>query len=285
MVYDDYEFLPIWVKYWSQHVDGKCMYVIIHGSNRRLRRMARGCNVIEMRRPPPTPHMESERWHMLGHFVSALTVMHDSVLYTDVDEILTLDPNVGMNVSEYILNSNADVTAPYGLEVIHREDQEPLGFDPDKGVLEQRGLVRVNASFGKPSMVKAPIAWRRGGHFAFSEDIFVDTNLIAFHLRFFDIPLFRSRAVRRRQTTKAPKGKNNTPSRAWRASDQGIEDLVASLNAMPIAGSLPEDRSSYRAKIEQSKHLITENGATFTKHKTHASAELFQLPERFKSLF
>lgn len=285
MVYDDYEFLPIWVQYWSQHVDAKCMYVIINGSNRRLRRMARSCNVIEMRRPPPTRQMEGERWRMLGHFVSALTVMHDSVLYTDVDEIITLDPNVGTDVRDYILSSESDVTAPYGLEVIHREDQEPDAFDPEKKVLEQRGLVRVNTSFGKPSMVKTPIAWRRGGHFAYSDNILFDTNLVAFHLRFFDVPLFRSRALRRRKTTKAPKGKNSTPARAWRESDQGIDDMVARLHEMPLAGPLTEDRSPYVDAIHRSKSLITEKDGIFTKHKTNASLELYQLPERFRTLF
>ncbi|CUH49356.1 hypothetical protein [Ruegeria atlantica] len=285
MVYDDYEFLPIWVRYWSQRVENKCMYVIVHGSNRRLRRMARGCNVVEMRRPPPSRDMEVQRWNMLGHFVSALTYMHDAVLYTDVDEILTLDPNAGTDITDYILNRDADVTASYGLEIIHREDHEPEGFDPEQSVLQQRGIVRVNTSFGKPSIVKTPIAWRRGGHFAYSENVRVDTNLVAFHLRFFDMPLFRSRAVRRRKTTKAPKGKNNTPSRAWRASDTGIDDMIRTLHSMPIAGPLPEDRSSYVAEIENSKVLIEENGQTFTKHRTNNSAKLFHLAPRFKELF
>ncbi|MDA7964052.1 hypothetical protein [Ruegeria sp.] len=285
MVYDDYEFLPIWKKYWSQHVEPKCMYVIIHGSNRRLRRMVRGCNVIEMRRPPPYRQMEAARWTMLGHFVSSLTYMHDSVLYTDVDEIITLDPAVGTDVQDYILSRESDVTASYGLEVIHREDLEPDGFDPEKGVLDQRRLVRVNASFGKPSMVKKPIAWRRGGHFAYSDNIVIDPNLTAFHLRFFDMDLFRARAVRRRKTTLAPKGKNNTAGRAWRASDDGLDSMIASLHDMPIAGILPDDRSSYVDAIEKSKSLVTQNDQVFTKHKTHASPELYRLPERYEGLF
>ncbi|WP_170762279.1 hypothetical protein [Ruegeria lacuscaerulensis] len=285
MVYDDYEFLPIWVRYWSQYIENKCMYVIVHGSNRRLRRIARGCNVVEMRRPPPSRDMESKRWMMLGHFVSALTLMHDAVLYTDVDEIVTLDPKAGTNIKDYILASENDVTAPFGLEVIHREDLAPEELNLENGILEQRNLVRINASFGKPSMVKRPIAWRRGGHFAYTEDVFVDPNLTAFHLRFFDMPLFRARALRRRKTTKAPKGKNDTPARAWRASDEGIDDMVARLHAMPIAGSLPDDRLPYVNAIERSKSLISENGLSFTKHKTYASKELFQLPERFRHLF
>ncbi len=285
MVYDDYEFLPIWLRYWSKYVDQKSIYVIIHGTNRRLHRMAQGCNITEIRRPMPYPRMEADRWQMLGHFVSALSFMHEAVVYTDVDEIITLDPCLDMGIVDYILTSKSDVIAPFGVEIVHREDKEPENYDPDYSVLDQRRFLRINASHGKPSIVKQPIAWRRGGHFAYCEDVNVDTRLTTFHLRFFDMQLFRDRAVRRRNTTQAPRGKNNTPARAWRASDSGIDSTIASLQNMPFGEHLPDDRSEYLEAINRSKIQVTKNGQIFIKHALPKSKKLYKLPDRYMNLF
>lgn len=285
MAYDDTEYLPIWVKYWSQHVDRQHMYVIIHGGNPTLMEMATGCTVIPMNRPAPYRQMEADRWHMLSDFVGSLTYMYDTVLYNDVDEILALDPKVDAPLAEYLTTIDAPVTAPVGVEIIHRPDHEPDDLDINQPILGQRRFYRGVSRFGKPCIIKKPTRWRRGGHFAFSDTISFDENLYNFHLRFFDQRLFLSKAERRRQTTLAPRGKNTTPARRWRASSEGAVELLQQLNVLPVDVNRPWGFSGMMRQVRRRSAVVDTAEGSFTRIPGVGDTVLRRLPDHIASLF
>ncbi len=284
MVFDDFEFLPIWLKYWRSQLPERNLYVLVHGEQPVLEDMAQGCNVVRLNRPEPYPNMEFDRWRMVSHFASSLTLMYNTVVYTDVDEILVQDPDVPGMIAERLDAIIEPVTAPYGVEVIHRMSVETDAIDPGRPILTQRQFCRGSARFSKPCIIKQPTNWRRGGHFAYSGTVSSDPAIFNFHLRYFDMDLFRQRALKRRASTKAPRGKNMTQDRRWRAEDAALEEHIAGTTNMEFLPDAPFQFNYHNRVISRGKMIESGDGA-FMKYPLRVDAYLRRIPERFRDVF
>lgn len=187
MVYDDAFFLDIWVKYYSRFTERRNLYVITHGPQDYAHDIAAGCNVVEMHRRPAYRAMDSDRFHMVGHFCSGLTYMFDTVVYNDVDELVVLDPDAGTDLVGHIeaVHPKIKVISPLGLEIIHRVDLES-DFDPSRAMLAQRKFVRVNSWYCKPCITRVPLVWGPDGHGAAHDTYTLSDDLYLFHLKWFD---------------------------------------------------------------------------------------------------
>lgn len=283
MVFDDVEYLPVWLRYWRAHLPDRNLYVLVHGEQPELEAMAEGCNVVRLNRPEPYSNMEFDRWRMISHFASSLTLMFDTVVYTDVDEILVLDPDAEGDIASRLAAAAAPATAPHGVEVIHRVAAEPDDLDISKPILSQRRFCRGSARFSKPCIITEPLHWRRGGHYVYSDVVASDSQIYNFHLRYFDMNLFRDRAQRRRATTKAPRGKNLTPARRWRVEDAALEEHIAGVTGIEFHETAPFNFSYLNRAVGRGRMIESPPGH-FMKYSLREDAVLRRIPDRFATV-
>lgn len=197
MVYDDDVFLDIFLRYWKRFLPLKNIYVLIHADYEKYEEMAKGCNCIRINRPAVHRNSEVERWKMISHFASGMSFMFDRVMYTDVDEIIVVDPDVAENPASYILSQRPKVIATPGIDLVNISSLEPDAFDPERPVLSQRRYYVNNSWYTKPCITKEPIIWCSGGHYCDKEHFNVDRNLTLVHLRLFDERIFEARSAAR----------------------------------------------------------------------------------------
>lgn len=223
MVYEDEFFLRIWLSYWERFIPRKNIYVLIHGNYEEHEAIAEGCNTIRVHRPPQTANSEINRWKMISGIASGLTYMFKKVIYTDVDEIITLDPKTGTDLVQHILDLKNPVVSPFGLEVV---DPIELQLDPINDlapILTQRPFFSIGMPYSKPCIISTPTKWGSGGHFCDRQDIGLSDELFLFHLRLFDRNFYSDRANKRRAMVTDPEtGKliEGLGGPSWRRTDE-----------------------------------------------------------------
>ena len=163
MVYDDDIYLRIWLAYWERFVPRSNLYVLIHADYEHHEEMAKGCNTIRIARPPMNKDFEANRWKMLSDLASGLTYMFDRVIYTDVDELIVLDPVRGNNPVDHILEQPDPVISPYGLDVVDPAELDLPGIGLERPILSQRVFIASSAPYSKPCIISGPTIWGTGG--------------------------------------------------------------------------------------------------------------------------
>lgn len=204
MVYDDDIYLKIWLSYWERFVPRTSLYVLIHADYEHYEQMAKGCNTIRIARPAMHRNSEVDRWRMLSKIVSGLTYMFDRVIYTDVDEIIGLDPKIGSNPVEYIFSRPEPVISPFGVDVVDPVEMDLPPIDLTQPILSQRPFVASSAPYSKPCITSEAINWSTGGHFSNQKDIFLSDALVLFHLRLFDQSVYEERSKKRKAMVTDP---------------------------------------------------------------------------------
>ncbi len=237
MAYQDNFFLPLWVKYYSQFVPKDQIYVLIHDRDPALEKIAKGCNIINIKRPPITPKFEVNRWLMLSHVASGLTYQYDTVMYLDTDEIVFADPAVADNPIEFIDKIEAPVISPQGFEVMHRGDLELKKITNRKPILAQREFVRINTAYSKPCIIRRPVQWCSGGHAATHPKLHLARDLYPIHLRFVDEDMYRDKMRGRREATADPTTGKSVPGLGganWNVTDEKAEGMIRKIRGWPI---------------------------------------------------
>jgi hypothetical protein len=85
------------------------------------------------------------------------------VIFTDVDELLAVDPRNNISLKEYILDSGSDYLTAKGLNVIHNINEEsPL--DLRLPLFLQRQYVEFEFKYCKTLISRLPIVYRAGFH-------------------------------------------------------------------------------------------------------------------------
>ena len=197
MVYDDDVFLDIFLKYWARFLPLKNIYVLIHAQYEKYEKIAAGCNCIRVNRPEMHKNSEVDRWDMISRLAGGMTFMFDKVIYTDVDEIVVVDPEVSDNPVDYMLGLHQPVVAIPGIDLVNIEALEPEPYDPARPVLSQRQHYVNNSWYTKPALISEPVRWCSGGHYCDRESYHIDRNLTLVHLRLFDARIFGARAAAR----------------------------------------------------------------------------------------
>lgn len=198
MVYNEPEFLPIWLRHYARHVGAAHCYVVDHGSTDGSTEDLQGANRIRIPRSPYDPQQQSE-WN--SEFASSLLRWYDYVIYSDVDEILLPDPAVAPTLVEYCRRPLPPVVNAIGLNTIHVMDAEPK-LDLTRPVTEQRRYAFFCSPACKPLLIRRKVVWSPGSHSADAPVAF--DHLYNFHLRWFDLPLGLERLHRTRTMSWAP---------------------------------------------------------------------------------
>jgi hypothetical protein len=283
MVYQDYDLLQNWVNYYEKQVGREHLYVLSHGNDPEHRRIADGCNVINIPRDPTMFQLDRRRWFLIGQFINGLLRYYSWMIASDVDEIVVLDPDIGDSVPKYLERFNTPRApksiSPFGIEIVHNPDFETKALSDEGTILEKRRLFRLNANYAKPCIVRSDVAFTMGGHANNHQPRQLDDHLYLMHLRFYDFDLscerLKGRAVLRKDLYENADGDAKD---VWTKSIETYKRLALQ-EPKETTIDFPEFRETMLTK-SQDLH-----GGKVTFFGGGRSKELYRLPDRFTSVF
>lgn len=207
MVYNEREYLPLWLRHYGRQVGLENCYVVDHGSDDGSTAAIAPANLVRIPRSPYDPHKQSA---FNSDFCSSLLHWYDRIIYSDVDELVMPDPRVTPTLVDYCMRDLPDIVNAIGLNSLHIAEHE-ADIDLTRPISEQRPYVFINSSMCKPLLTRRPVLWSPGSHSA-DAPVFFD-HLYLFHLRWFDLGLGLKRLQR-------------TRSMAWARQDAGKHQRV-----------------------------------------------------------
>jgi SEC-C motif/Glycosyl transferase family 2 len=189
MTYNESVFLPIWTNHYGSALGADNLFVIDDGSTDGSASDNRGYNYLRKERGI---FDEDDRALMVSEFHRQLLTVYDTVIFTDVDELIVVDPKLGLSLREYLGNGNFDHKTPVGFNVLHDvRGERPISFD--RPLFAQRHYVQFSVAYCKPLISKVPMNWGAGFHFTRGSPSKYDDSLFLFHLRAMDWEVARSR--------------------------------------------------------------------------------------------
>ena len=286
MVHEEDFFLERWVKYWRQFLPDDAIYILNHGNNSDVARIAAGCNVISLPYDRLKKSVNQRRWQILSLHASALTHFYHWVACNDVDELVVLDPAISTDLVGYLMEISARKVVPpalncFAIEMVHNVASEKEALQSGAPLLGPRRCYRLNSNYAKPCLISCPTEFKAGGHGANHAQVTVDPHLYNFHLRFIDYDYGMARfekSLERRLV-----GKSEEEQTAIRKGQRGwdsVENTFTALSKQPIKAETIDHPDFRKAMIEQ-KILRP----PFTLMGGGRPDGIYRLPERFSGLF
>ena len=282
MVYNEAQFLPVWLRHYAAQVPPRHCYVVDHGSTDASlapERLPAGLNVVRI---PRSPQDDERRSSFISQLCASLLVWYEAVIYVDVDEMLVADPALHASLADYAATLPEDaVISAVGLDVVHCPDAE-AALDWDVQTSLQRGWVRFTSSMCKPTLIRRPVRWAPGFHNIDAAPTF--DELFLFHLRYADLPSGLHRLAR-------------TRSQAWvseqagshqRMADTDWRDMLLGMAGLPRCegatfGLGDPEMHAWLAKVMQSAESRRDERYRIDLHLS--GDRLWRLPERFVGRF
>ncbi|KMW59648.1 hypothetical protein AIOL_004630 [Candidatus Rhodobacter oscarellae] len=146
MVYKGYDTLRRWYQHYGELVGYDQLYVVSHGGDPKHREIAKRANVIDIPRTG-LQRFDHNRTIALNGLTRFLEVYYDSVLRTDVDELVFFDPDLYGSLSDCLATVTCDVWFSLGFNVYPNAVDGPLS--KDLKISEQRDLCVSSASYSK----------------------------------------------------------------------------------------------------------------------------------------
>lgn len=199
MVRDDAFFLRAWLAHYGAMFGRENCYIVNHGRGQEVADLAEGCNIIGI---PGDAHQafDRKRWQLLNSLVTGLRQYYNHVVVGDVDELVVVDPDAGVNLLEYLAKTpTGQMLTPLGLEVIHRTDIEDQPITDS--ILGPRRHVRPAPLYSKPCVVSRAAKISRGGHYSGHDTLAAPDELYLFHLKYCDVAQYGAVMDRRNAVT------------------------------------------------------------------------------------
>lgn len=188
MVFNENIFLPIWLNHYGSLFGFENLFVIDDGSDDGCCQDARVRNLIRKNRSVLD---EIDRAQFISYFHAALLEYFDTVIYTDVDELLVVDPRAAESLRAYLIDSKDDYKTVIGFNVVQRITNE-RALDFEKPLFEQRRYVEFDPTYCKTLISRIPTYWGPGFHRIRAAPRY-DSNVFLFHLRAVDVEIAKHR--------------------------------------------------------------------------------------------
>lgn len=203
MVWRDYWLLERWVAHNSQSVDRSALYVINHGQDPEVARIAQGCNIIGVPRDEMPIDLTRRRWDLLGGVTNGLLAFYDRVICTDVDEFLIHASGVPITAYLQVAELDDDAFSPVGLNLI--PTPEDGGTGP---ILSRHPNAMISAKYTKPCVAQRRVVYTVGGHGLQRGSFRIDPNLLLVHLHYVT-PDYAERMAARQEIVAQSKAEND----------------------------------------------------------------------------
>lgn len=197
----------------------------------------------------------------------------DTVIRTDIDEFLCIDPRAEVGLREYLQGlAPGAMKAAMGLDVIQAPHETPL--QPGLPLLEQRRNAILTREYCKLVVVRQNLRWVGGFHRGRHVEIDMDPNLVLFHLALFDRSLADGRIAGRKAVAEHETQGTHIAKRLDRFSE------VA--NGLPLA--FDDVASQAHKQIMQSVPSKTGPHPGFILNGNVARGFHVQIPERMRNI-
>lgn len=153
MVFNEQVFLPIWLHHYGRQLGENNLFVIDDGSNDDSTNLSPIVNLVRKRRGALD---EDDRARLISFFHEELLRFYDVVLYTDVDELLVVDPSAGLSLGELLAQLSVPCLSAIGFNVIHDAVKES-DINVNVPLFRQRRLLQFDAEYCKPLISRRPI--------------------------------------------------------------------------------------------------------------------------------
>ena len=202
MVWRDYWLLDKWVSHNEKLVPRRQLYVINHGGDPEVDRIAEGCNLLHVPRDEVTPDLTRRRWDLKGAMTNGLLAFHDAVITTDVDELLVyVGDKPGLVAHLETAPRDGNATAPVGLNLI----PTPQDAEDDRlAVLARHPNALVAGKYTKPCIAHSRVVFSTGGHGLQRGHFRIDPEILLFHLHYVT-PDYRDRMAARQEIVQQSK--------------------------------------------------------------------------------
>lgn len=181
IVHDEATMLPVWLAHGERSFEPGDLYVLDHGSSDgSTDDLDDRCHVIRV-------HREAEFDHdwlrsTVESFQAFLLRSYDTVVFTEVDELLVPDPRrYPGGLADYLTHLDRPAARATGFNLVHQPDEPPLDFEAP--ILAQRSRWHLSKLYSKRLVARRPLRWSLGFHEEFAApDDPPDPDLLLVHL-------------------------------------------------------------------------------------------------------
>ncbi len=277
MVYNEPDYIDLWVRHYAAQVGIENCYVIDHGSDDGT---TDSMGAVTVTRIPRSPMDDEDRARRVSEFCARLLERYDAVIHVDVDELLVADPRYHRNLRDCAVAVRGPAMTAVGFDVWHIVEREPA-IDTALPISLQRGWAWFNSALCKPAIIREPVNWSPGFH-SIEAPVAFD-HLYMLHLRYFDV----ERGLRRLAKTRAMPWAHLHAGDHQRWADEGWLNLVKGIGSLPRStGDIDVDREPLASLLQ--KVLDSQIGRETHTYKIELNIHgktLIPIPRRFRGRF
>ena len=194
MVRNDEFYLRKWVEYYGRELGRENLYIYFDGIDQTVPEFCEGANVVVREKlQGNVAQGDKRRINFLSQEAAKLFEQYDLVIGTDADEILVVDPLLGISLADFL--GQADIkTTISGLGVDVGQHLEKEGhLDPNRPFLSQRNYGRLSSRYTKANVIARPVRWGSGFHRVKGHNFHIAKGLYLFHFGYFDMERIEAR--------------------------------------------------------------------------------------------
>lgn len=194
MVRNDEFYLRKWVEYYGRELGRENLYIYFDGIDQTVPAFCEGTNVVVCEKlQGNVAQGDKKRINFLSQQASGLFKDYDLVIGTDADEILAVDPQLGISLVDFLSQSDIK-TSISGLGVDVGQHLEKEGrLDPNMPFLSQRNYGRLSSRYTKANVIARPLRWGSGFHRVKGHNFHIAKGLYLFHFGYFDMERIEAR--------------------------------------------------------------------------------------------
>ena len=194
MVRNDDFYLKKWVEYYGSELGVENLYIYLDGKDQEIPEWCAGTNITAVDKiPGQVVEAEKGRLDFLSAKAAELLGSYDLVIGVDADEILVVDPDLGVSLKDYLSASDIDVSlSGLGVDVGQHTGEEG-DIDGTRAFLSQRHYARLSTRYTKPCVIAKPVRWGRGFHRVKGHNFHIGRDLFLFHFGYFDLGRIKAR--------------------------------------------------------------------------------------------
>ena len=195
MVRGDAFYLRKWTAWYGGQLGEENLYILLDGRDQPLPDWCPKAHVIPCDRVGgQVARADKGRIERISDEAARLFAAgYDLVIGTDADEMLAVDPKLGVGLAEFL--SGLDVkTAVSGLGLdVGQKLGEEADITEDRPFLEQRHYAQLGTRYTKASVLGKPLRWGSGFHRVEGHNLHIVKDLYLFHFGYFDMKQLQDR--------------------------------------------------------------------------------------------